>query len=305
MRALAGVHHATDTTAVINTGDDNSLYRLAISPDIDTVTYTLASAIDLDRGWGLSGESWRAMDALNRYAKVMPSGSAAAPTWFSLGDQDLATHLYRTSRLAEGASLTKVTAEIAAAWGLEQRLLPMSDEAVSTMVTLRDEGVEVPFQEYFVKCHHQVAVAGLRFQGASEAQLTGPARSALIDSEVVVIAPSNPLVSIGPIRALPEVDKLLGRRRDSVVAISPIVGGVALKGPADRMMLELGHEPSAAGVARLYASIAATLVIDPVDEALVPAIEATGMRAIVTPSVMSDIEIGQQLARRVLAAGRE
>jgi LPPG:FO 2-phospho-L-lactate transferase len=144
----------------------------------------------------------------------------------------------------------------------------------------------------------------LRFEGAAGALLTDLARSALIDSEVVVIAPSNPLVSIGPIRALPEVDDLLSRRRDSVVAISPIVGGVAIKGPADRMMLELGHEPSVVGVAQLYAPIAATLVIDPVDEALVPAIEATGMRTIVTPSVMSDIEVGQQLARRALAAGR-
>jgi LPPG:FO 2-phospho-L-lactate transferase len=304
LRALATVHPPAATSAVINTGDDTVLHGLAISPDIDTVIYTLAGAIDPERGWGLRGESWRAMESLERYSTVAPTDSAAAPTWFNLGDKDLATHLFRTARLAEGTSLTNVTAEIAAAWGLDQRLLPMSDAIVSTMVSLREEGIEVPFQEYFVRLRHNVPVSAVRFAGASSAPLTRPARSALADSEVVVIAPSNPLVSIGPIRALAEVDDLLAGRRDSVVAISPIVGGVALKGPADRMLLELGHEPSVVGVARLYTEIAATLVIDPVDEALVPAIEAAGMRVVVTPSVMSKKGVGAELARRTLAAAR-
>ncbi|MGB8857728.1 MAG: 2-phospho-L-lactate transferase, partial [Ilumatobacteraceae bacterium] len=278
LAALAGVHPAGRTLGVVNTGDDTVLHGLSISPDIDTITYTLATAIDPERGWGLRGETWRAMQALERYAAVRPDGSAAAPTWFNLGDTDLATHLYRTARLAEGATLTDVTAEIAAAWGLAQRLLPMSDDRVSTMVTLRDERIEVPFQEYFVQRRHSVPVAGVRFAGAAEASLSPAARSAFADSEAVVIAPSNPLVSIGPIRALAGVDEVLAGRRDTVVAISPIVGGVALKGPADRMLEELGHEPSVVGVARLYAPIAATLVIDPVDEHLVPAVEAAGMR---------------------------
>ena len=304
MCALATVHPPTKTTAIINTGDDTVLHGLNISPDIDTVIYTLAGAIDPERGWGRRGESWRAMASLERFVAVKPAHSTAAPTWFSLGDKDLATHLFRTARLAEGATLTRVTAEIAQAWGLEQRLLPMSDSAVSTMVSLREEGIEVPFQEYFVKRHHNVPVSGVRFAGADEAKLTGVARSAIVDSEVVVIAPSNPLVSIGPIRALAGFDDLLAARRESVVAISPIVGGVALKGPADQMLRELGHEPSVVGVAHLYASIAATLVIDPVDAALVPQIEAAGMRVVVTPSVMSVADVGPELARQTLAAVR-
>lgn len=304
MRALASVHPPSDTTAVINTGDDTVLHGLSISPDIDTVIYTLASAIDPERGWGLRGESWRAMESLERYASVKPDDSAAAPTWFNLGDKDLATHLYRTARLAEGAPLTLVTAEIAAAWGLEQWLLPMTDTTVSTMVTLREEGIEVPFQEYFVKRQHNVPVNAIRFAGAADAALPPLVRSALTDSEVIVIAPSNPLVSIAPIRSLEDVNELLGARRESVVAISPIVGGVALKGPADQMLRELGHEPSVVGVARLYTDIAATLVIDPLDRAHVPAIEAAGMRVVVTPSVMSEPEVGPELARRTLAAAR-
>lgn len=304
LRALAGVHPAADTVAVVNTGDDTVLHGLSISPDIDTVTYTLAAAIDPERGWGLRGETWRAMEALGRYAGVRPAGSAAAPTWFNLGDQDLATHLYRTARLAEGATLTEVTAEIAAAWALQQSLLPMTDARVQTMVSLRDEGVEVPFQEYFVQRRHSVPVDGVRFAGADLATLSPGARAAFADAEIVVVAPSNPLVSIGPIRALAGVDEVLAGRRESVVAISPIVGGTALKGPADRMLEELGHEASVVGVARLYAPIAAALVIDPVDAHLAPAVEAAGMRAVVTPSIMSSDAVGHELARRTLAAAR-
>lgn len=302
LRALDGVHPAAHTVGVVNTGDDTVMLGLAISPDIDTIVYTLAGAIDPERGWGLRDESWRAMAALGRYAGVRPVGSAAAPTWFNLGDQDLATHFYRTARLAEGASLTDVTAEIAAAWGVPQRLLPMSDQRVTTMVSLLEEGIEVPFQEYFVQRRHSVPVAAVRFDGASSATLSPSARRALADSEAVVIAPSNPLVSIGPIRALAGVDELLAARRDTVVAISPIVGGVALKGPADRMLHELGHDASVVGVARLYAPIAGTLVIDPVDAPLTAAVEAAGMRVVVTPSVMSTPAIGHELARRTLAA---
>ena len=302
LRALAGVVPAADTLGVVNTGDDTVLHGLSISPDIDTITYTLAEAIDPERGWGLRDESWRAMEALARYADVRPHGSAAAPLWFNLGDQDLATHFYRTARLAEGATLTKVTAEIATAWGLPQQLLPMSDERVTTMVSLREEGIEVPFQEYFVQRRHGVPVSGVRFDGADAASLSRAAAAAISDSEVVVIAPSNPLVSIGPIRALAGVDAMLSARRDSVVAISPIVGGAALKGPADRMLQELGHEASVVGVAHLYAPIAGTLVIDPIDAHLAADVEAAGMRVVVTPSVMSTPSIGHELARRTLTA---
>ena len=299
--ALALVVDPADTVGIVNTGDDTVLHGLAISPDLDTVTYTLADAIDPARGWGLADESWRAMEALQRYASVRPDDSTAAPTWFNLGDRDLATHFYRTARLAEGATLAEVTAEICAAWGVRQRLVPMCNQTVSTVVTLVDGG-DVSFQEYFVKLRHGVAVRAVRFEGAAEADLTPGLDVVLGSAACVVIAPSNPIVSIGPIRALRHVDDMLGARRSSVVAISPIVGGAALKGPADRMLNELGFEPSVVGVARLYASIAATLVIDPLDAHLADAVEAEGMRAVITPSVMSSPAIGAELARVSLLA---
>jgi LPPG:FO 2-phospho-L-lactate transferase len=302
LSALAGVWPAADTVGVVNTGDDTVLHGLSISPDLDTITYTLAEAIDTERGWGLRDETWRAMGALARFVPVRPAGSSAAPTWFNLGDQDLATHFYRTARLAEGASLTEVTHEIATAFGLAQRLVPMTDDRVSTMVSLADERIEVPFQEYFVQRHHGVPVDGVRFDGVGGASLSDAAHEALTRSVAVVVAPSNPIVSIGPIRALRGVDELLASRRDSVVAISPIVGGAALKGPADRMLVELGHEASVVGVARLYAPIAAALVIDPIDAHLADAVLAEGMHVVVTPSIMSTPEVGHELARRTLAA---
>jgi LPPG:FO 2-phospho-L-lactate transferase len=309
LRALAGVWPAEHTVGVVNTGDDTVLHGLSISPDLDTIVYTLADAIDPDRGWGLRDETWRAMEALHRFAPARPSNSSAAPTWFNLGDRDLATHFYRTARLAEGATLTEVTAEICRAFGLVQRLLPMSDQRVATTVTLDTDdefggraGCEISFQEYFVQRHHSVPVRSVRFDGAAEAQLSIAAHDALTHSGAVVIAPSNPLVSIAPIRALAGVDHLLAERRAQVVAISPIVGGAALKGPADRMLHELGHEASVVGVARLYSPIAGTLVIDPVDEHLAPAVEAEGMRAVVVPSIMADPAVGHELARRTLAA---
>ena len=267
------------------------MHGLSISPDLDTVTYTLADAIDPTRGWGLADESWRAMDALQRYAIVRPEGSSAAPTWFNLGDRDLATHFYRTARLREGATLAEVTAEISAAWGIAQRLIPMSNQTVSTVVTLADGG-DVSFQEYFVKLQHGVAVQGVRFDGADTAELTPGLGDLLRTADCVLIAPSNPIVSIGPIRALHGVEHALSVRRSSVVAVSPIVGGAALKGPADRMMAELGHESTVVGVARLYAPIAGTLVIDPIDAHHAAAVEAEGMRAVITPSIMSSPEIG-------------
>ena len=301
LAALARVVEPVDTVGIVNTADDTVLHGLAISPDLDTVTYTLADAIDPDRGWGLSDESWRAMEALQRYANVRPRGSSAAPTWFNLGDRDLATHFYRTARLGEGAVLSEVTTEICDAWDVRQRLVPMSDQTVATVVTLAD-GSDVSFQEYFVKLQHAVPVTAVRFAGAAEAALAPGLDEVLKTAECIVIAPSNPIVSIGPIRALAAVDPILIGRRSSVVAISPIVGGTALKGPADRMLSELGHESSVVGVARLYASIAATLVIDPVDAHLAAAVEAAGMRAVITPSVMSSPEIGSQLARVSLRA---
>ncbi len=301
LKALRGVIDPADVVGIVNTGDDTVLHGLSISPDIDTITYTLAGAIDPVRGWGLVDETWTAMESLARYAAVRPEGSAAAPTWFNLGDRDLATHFYRTARLREGASLATVTAEIACAWGVPERLVPMSDQRVATLVTLAS-GETVSFQEYFVKLRHGEPVSAIAFEGVAEATLHPEAAAALRDADTVVIAPSNPLVSIGPIRALAGVDAVLGARRDSVVAVSPIVGGAALKGPADRMLVELGHEASVVGVARLYAPIATALVIDPADAHLADAVAAAGMTPVVVPSIMSSPEVAARLAEATLAA---
>ncbi len=284
-------------TAVVNTGDDCTLHGLSISPDLDTVTYTLAGAIDPERGWGLVDESWRAMEALERYESVRPDGSSAAPRWFNLGDRDLATHFFRTARLAEGASLTEVTDEIRRAWQVPIRIVPMSDDRLSTIVTITDEhghSSDVSFQDYFVRLRHSVPVTAVRFEGA--AGLADDARLALESADTIVIAPSNPIVSIGPIRSLPGVDELLADRRERTVAVSPIVGGAALKGPADRMLTELGHDASVVGVARLYAPIASVLVIDPIDADLAAEVEAQGMRCVITPSVMSTPDRARELA---------
>ncbi len=310
LRSLRGVPDLdpTDVVGVVNTGDDTVMHGLAISPDIDTITYTLAGAIDPERGWGLVDETWNAMASLARYAAIRPAGSLAAPTWFNLGDRDLATHFYRTARLAEGASLTEVTAEICRAWAVPERLVPMSDQRVATEIDLfeggRFEGGTVTFQEYFVRLRHAVPVRNVRFEGATTASLQPSAANAIRDADVVVVAPSNPIVSIGPMRALAGLDESLAARRSSVVAVSPIVGGAALKGPADRMMVELGHEASVVGVARLYRDIAGTLVIDPADAHLAADVVAAGMRCVVQPSIMSDPAIGAALARVVLAAAR-
>lgn len=300
LRGLMDVVPHGEIAAIVNTGDDTELHGLSISPDLDTITYTLAGAIDPDRGWGLAGETWRAMEALGRYAAVRPPDSGAAPTWFNLGDQDLATHFYRTARRHEGAGLTEVTAEIVRAWGLGLHLLPMTDDRFRTMVTLAETGEEIGFQDYFVRLRHGAPISSIRFD--HDGAVPTAAVFDALTADAVVVAPSNPLVSIGPIRALPGIDARLAARRESVVAVSPIVGGAALKGPADRMLRELGMEPSVVGVARVYAPVAATLVIDPADAHLADEVEAAGMRCVVTPSIMSTPEVSASLARACLAA---
>ena len=305
LRGLVLEVEPTNISVVVNTGDDTMMHGLNISPDLDTVTYTTANAIDPDRGWGLANESWRVMESLARYQDVKPDTSTAAGTWFNLGDRDLATHLYRTARIAEGATLSTVTQEIARAWGLTFNMMPMSDDQVSTKVDIIEDGVAstISFQEYFVKRRHGVPVTGVEFAGATTARPTFIAT--LQSSDTIIIAPSNPIVSLGPIRALPGVDSALTSLRERVVAISPIVAGSALKGPADRMMVELGHEASVVGVARIYASICATLVIDQQDEALQSAVEREGMKCIVADTIMRTPQITQVLARKVLQAVNE
>lgn len=287
-RYLAGLVQVVEpaqVTAVVNTADDTTLHGLRICPDLDTVTYTLAGAANTTLGWGLEGETWQAMDALSRFEAQAPAGSAAGATWFRLGDRDLATHLYRTARLHEGAPLSTVAAELSAAWGLGLNLVPMTDDAVATMVTVVDEG-EMGFQDYFVGRRHSVAVSAVRFQGIEAARPAPGVLDAIASAERIVVAPSNPVVSIGPVVAVPGVADALRARRDDVVAVSPIVAGAALKGPADRMLTELGHEASVVGVARLYAPLMGTLVVDEADGGRAAEVEAAGMRCVVAPTVM-------------------
>jgi LPPG:FO 2-phospho-L-lactate transferase len=303
-RLLAGmvrVWDAGDLTAIVNTGDDIVLHGLAISPDLDTVTYTLAGAMDPERGWGLRGETWGAMDALGRYTPVRPEGSTAGGTWFSLGDRDLATHLYRTHRRAEGATLSTVTAEIASAWGVKLRLVPMTDDDVRTMVDVAGEG-EIGFQEYFVGRAHSVSITGVRFAGVDVAVPSPGVLDAIDKATAIVIAPSNPVVSIGPVLALTGVRERMAAARQRVVAISPIVGGRALKGPADRMLGELGVPVSASGIAAWYHDVAGTIVIDRVDEGLAPEIEANGQRCVVTDTVMGTPDVAAALAATAIGA---
>jgi LPPG:FO 2-phospho-L-lactate transferase len=281
-----------ELTAIVNVADDIELHGLHISPDLDTITYTVAGAIDPERGWGLAGETWHAMDALTRY----PRGRA----WFNLGDRDLATHLYRTDRLRAGATLSEVSAEIAEAWGLPLRLLPVTDHRVQTRVTVAGEG-EIGFQEYFVQRRHDVPVEGLRFEGADDAHPAPFVLDALRAARRVVVAPSNPLVSIDPVLAVPGVRDAVEARRDDAVAVSPIVAGAALKGPADRLLRELGHDASVVGIARLYAPLVGTLVVDEADAGRAAEVEAEGLRCVVAPTIMRGSAEARALAEVVLA----
>jgi LPPG:FO 2-phospho-L-lactate transferase len=296
---LQQVVEPSQLTALVNVGDDTVLHGLTICPDLDTITYTLAGAVDLERGWGLTGETWVVMSALERFASVRPPGSGAGATWFGLGDQDLATHLYRSHRLREGATLTEVSAELAAAYGVGVRLLPITDDPLQTRLVVAGEG-EIDFQEYFVARRHQVPITGVRFAGSDHARVTAAAAEVLADADLLVIAPSNPIVSIGPLLAVAGVREELERARERTVAVSPIVGGRAIKGPADRMLAELGHPVSVVGIAQLYRDLSATLVIDEADRHLADAVAAEGLRCVVTDTVMRSPDVAASLARVVL-----
>jgi LPPG:FO 2-phospho-L-lactate transferase len=298
LSGLVRVVPPSSITAIVNVGDDTVLHGLHISPDLDTITYTLAGMDNRETGWGVAGETWTVMDELARLG---------GESWFRLGDRDLATHLFRTERLRAGDSLTKVTAAIATRRGIAVRLLPVTDDAVRTMLTLTQAtdlgpaGTEVAFQDYFVRLRHDVAVGAVRFDGAEEARPTADVVEALRVADRIIVCPSNPIVSIGPLLAVPGVRAALAARREDVTAISPIVAGAALKGPADRLMAELGTEPSVVGVARLYAPWVSTLVIDEADRERVRAVEAEGVRCVVAPTVMDSAERAATLARVVMA----
>ena len=277
---------------VVNTGDDETFYGLHVSPDIDTVTYTLAGVVSRAQGWGLDGESFNVLRALARFY---------GKPWFGLGDRDLATHLYRTERMHQGISLSRITAEIADAFGVKSRILPMSDDRVRTFVKLRGRRA-IPFQEYFVRGRARGAVEKIELRGISRARVNPAVLRAIGKSGAVILAPSNPFVSLGPILKLTGVRAALRRVKPRVAAISPIVAGKTIKGPADKMLRGLGMEASPLGVARLYRDIAGLFVLDNADRRYLESIERLGMRALATDTIMATPERAAALAEVVLQA---
>ncbi len=278
-------------TVISNTGDDEEFFGLRVSPDIDIVIYTLAGAVDAEKGWGLAGETFHALEALTRFGY---------PTWFRLGDGDLATLAHRTQLLRGGATLSEATRSIVEAFGLRLRLLPVSDDRIRTLV--RTDAGTLSFQEYFVKRRTEDVVRAVRFDGIDAAAPAPGVLDALLDADVVAIAPSNPVVSIGPVLAVPGVRDALRRTRAKIVAVSPIIGGRTVKGPADRMMASLGMTPTAAGVAAAYADFLDVLVVDEQDRALAPEVERAGVRCVVAPTIMRGPAEKRALAETALAA---
>ena len=281
-------------SVIVNTADDLCLHGLHISPDLDTVMYNLAGLADPQTGWGIAGDTAGALALIGRYG---------GPTWFRLGDKDLATHIRRTQRLSEGARLTEVTAELCAALGVRARVLPMTDSPVATRVQT-PEG-ELEFQDYFVARGTRPRVLGVRFQGAEDARPSPEVVRALEEAKAIVVCPSNPIVSVGPILAVEGIRERIARARVPRVAVSPIVGGAALKGPAAEMLRSLGHEVSAVGVAGILRECLDGFVLDEADAALLPRVEALGLRARALPSVMTDAASKKRLAEGVLAFAAE
>ena len=279
-------------TVVVNTGDDETFYGLHVSPDLDTVTYTLANLVNHQQGWGRVDESFTTLGELARFY---------GRPWFALGDRDFATHLYRTERLRAGARLSEVTHDIARALGLKSQVLPMSDDPLRTFVKIRGRRA-LPFQEYFVRGRARGAVERIELRGAKHARPLPAALRALRTAAATILAPSNPFVSLGPILALAGVRPTLARSRGRVAAISPIVGGRTLKGPADKMLRGLGMAVSPVSVARLYRDIAGIFVLDNTDRGYAGSIEKLEMRAVVTDTIMTTPSRAARLAEVVLRA---
>jgi LPPG:FO 2-phospho-L-lactate transferase len=277
---------------VVNTADDFELWGLHVCPDLDTVMYTLAGIANPETGWGVEGESFDALEMLARYGE---------DTWFKLGDRDLATHILRTARLRAGETLTRIIADLSTALGIGSAILPMCDEPVATVLDTPDGPLE--FQEYFVRRGQRDEVLGMWLRGIGDARPTDAVQEALAVADLVVICPSNPVVSIGPILAVPGMREALASAPVPRVAVSPIIGGRALKGPADRMLASLGLEVSPVGVARMYEGLVDGMVIDGVDEGEGERIEALGMRVLATAAVMRDAPDRARLAREVLDFG--
>lgn len=285
---LVRVVTPSDITAIVNVGDDMEWAGLHISPDLDTVTYTLADLVNPETGWGLRGESRRTLDRLSELG---------GPDWFMIGDLDLATHLYRTHRLSQGDSLSSITRDLTTSLGLECVITPVTDDRLRTVVGT--EAGELAFQDYFVRRRAVDRVHSLRFDGAESSRPAPLVEDALSSADVIVIAPSNPFLSIDPLLSVPGVRELVISNKSKTAAVSPIIGGQAVKGPAADILQSLGHDVSALGVARMYAQLADVFILDEEDESLAPVIESeTGMRVVVMPTLMRDVD-----AKMVLALG--
>jgi LPPG:FO 2-phospho-L-lactate transferase len=290
LRGLCSLLDPTRLTIIGNTADDDTFFGLHVSPDLDTVTYTLAGTVG-PHGWGLAGDRFTALEALGRYYPE---------TWFQLGDRDLATHIFRTDALRRGRTLSQVTAAIAARHGMPYRLLPMSNDPVRTMVRLDGVGT-VAFQDYLVRRRGRGRFRGVRYAGIRQARPAPGVLAAIRAADAIVLPPSNPLVSIGPILAVRGVGEAVRRHR-RVAAVTPLVKGLPIKGPLDRMLRGMGTEVSAAGVAALYRDVADVFVLDQRDAALAPRIERLGMRVVVTDTIMRSVAQSRALARVVLKA---
>ena len=296
-RLAAGLEAALperSLSVVVNTADDFDLWGLRICPDLDTVMYTLAGIANAETGWGISGETFQSLEMLGNYGE---------DTWFWLGDRDIATHLLRSSRLRSGETLTDITRDLCSSLGVASGILPMCDEPVATMLDT-PEG-ELEFQEYFVRRGQRDEVRNVRFRGIEEARPTGAVRQRLRESDAIVFCPSNPVVSLGPILAVPGMREALGEAGAPKVAVSPIIGGKALKGPADKMLSSTGRASSASGVSRIYSGLVDAMVIDHADKNEAAEIESLGMRACVTDAVMRDGPDRARLAREVLRIAEE
>jgi LPPG:FO 2-phospho-L-lactate transferase len=292
-KLLLGLYAEMDPrnlTIIVNAGDDIILHGLKISPDLDIVTYTLAGLIDPKKGWGFRGETFHTLKRLIGYGRE---------NWFNLGDRDLATHIHRTALLGEGKSLAEAAEVIRLALGVKSRILPMANEPVPTIID-SNEG-PLHFQEYLVKRRAEPIVRGIRFQGVESARPAPSVLESIRGADRIIICPSNPLISIGPILAVPGIREALRQRQRDVIAVCPIVGGKSLKGPSDKMLAQLGHDSSATGVAKLYADFTATFVIDPADKSQVSAITALGMKVAILPTVMKTRAQKRELARALLS----
>ncbi len=292
-KLLLGLYEVMDPgllTIIVNTGDDIVLHGLKISPDLDIVTYTLAGVVDSSKGWGIRGETFHALKRLAGYGRA---------NWFNLGDRDLATHIHRTAMLAEGKTLSQAADSIRIALRVKSRILPMSDDPVPTMIDSNEGSLH--FQEYLVKRRTEPVVTGIRFAGVESALPAPSVLEAIRDADRILVCPSNPLISIGPILTVPQVRDQLRAHKEKVFAVCPIVGGKSLKGPSDKMLAQLGHEPTALGVAKLYAEFTGTFVIDPADRKQTAPIAALGMKVVILPTVMKTPAQKRKLASALLS----